>query len=454
MKQQSLEELDRLSDKRPVEGIMKPFKTFAQSESSAGVLLLVCTVIALIWANSPWADSYEHLLHAPVEVAFGSARLSASLLHWVNDGLMVVFFFVVGLEIKREVLVGELASPRKAALPIMAALGGMILPAAIYAAFNAGQPSISGWGVPMATDIAFALGVLALVGRGLPQSLVVFLAALAIADDLGAVLVIAVFYTASISWLALAVAGALLLGMVALNASGVRSPIPYAILGVGVWLAFLQSGVHATIAGVLAAMTIPARTRLDPDHFLESSRGILDHFDDAAEDSKETTIVNEQRYAAVEALENACERVQTPLQRLEHGLLPWVNFLILPIFALGNAGVALGGDLGATLTSPTSLGVIFGLVVGKQVGIFGFAWLSVKVGLANLPSGARWGHVWGIACLAGIGFTMSLFVAMLAFGEGEELAHAKTAILLASLIAGVAGALVLRAFRGPTPAPA
>ena len=442
-----MNKLEAMSDDAMVDRIVRPFKTFMASEAAGGIVLLVCTVAALVWANSPWGESYEHFWHTPVEAAFGGARLSASLLHWVNDGLMVVFFFVVGLEIKREVLVGELASPRQAALPIMAALGGMVVPAAIYAALNMGQPSLSGWGVPMATDIAFALGVLALVGRGLPQALFVFLAALAIADDLGAVLVIAVFYTSSIAWVALGVAAALLAGMVALNVAQVRSPIPYAILGVGVWLAFLQSGVHATIAGVLAAMTIPAGTRLDPDHFLETGRHILDRFEGAAEDDKEGTLVNEDRYAAVEALEHACERVQTPLQRLEHGLLPWVNFLILPIFALGNAGVTLGGDVIGTLTSSTSLGVIGGLVVGKQVGILGFSWLSVKLGLASLPSGTTWRHVWGLSCLAGIGFTMSLFVAMLAFGEGHALAQAKTAVLLASAIAGVAGVLVLRGAR-------
>lgn len=445
MKSELLKRLDQASGGRPVEGIIRPFKAFMEAQWAAGILLLSCSVIALVWANSPWAESYEHLWHIPVEIGFGEARLSASLLHWVNDGLMVVFFFVVGLEIKREILVGELASPRQAALPIMAAIGGMAVPAAIYAALNWGQPSMSGWGVPMATDIAFALGVLALLSRGLPPSLFVFLAALAIADDLGAVLVIAIFYTSSISWVALAIAAALLLGMVALNSSGVRSPIPYAVLGVGVWLAFLHSGVHATIAGVLAAMTIPVRTRIDSTQFLASSREILDHFEDAAEESKESTIVNEKRYAAVEALENACERAQTPLQRLEHGLLPWVNFLILPIFALGNAGVSLGGDIGETLASPTSLGIVLGLVLGKQIGVLGFSWLSVKLGLASLPSGARWLHVWGVACLAGIGFTMSLFVAMLAFGTGDDLSRAKTGILLASLIAGVVGALVLRA---------
>jgi NhaA family Na+:H+ antiporter len=416
---------------------------------------MACTLLALGIANSPFGEAYEHFWHTYVGFTFGEISLKNSLLHWVNDGLMVVFFFLVGLEIKRELLVGELASVRKAALPFMAALGGMIVPAGIYAALNAGTPAISGWGVPMATDIAFALGVLALLGRGVPTGLFVFLAALAIVDDLGAVLVIAVFYTEQIHWIALGMGGAFFAGMILLNVAGVRSPIPYALLGVATWLAFLQSGVHATIAGVLAAMAIPVRTVLDPDHFLESSREILDHFESASENAKEPVIVNEQRSASVVALEDACERVQTPLQRLEHGLLPWVTFLILPIFALGNAGVPLGGDVLSALASPLSLGIILGLVLGKQVGITLFSWIAVKVGLAALPEGVTWRHIYGTSWLAGIGFTMSLFIAMLAFGEGQALTDAKTAILVASLIAGVIGYLLLRSIgakaSGPEP---
>ncbi|HEX2035187.1 MAG TPA: Na+/H+ antiporter NhaA [Chloroflexota bacterium] len=429
---------------------MRPFRKFAHQEASGGVLLLLCTVLALVWANSPWADGYAALWHTPVTVGVGGFELSEDLLHWINDGLMAVFFFVVGLEIKRELLVGELASPRRAALPIAAAVGGMLVPAALYALLNAGTEGARGWGVPMATDIAFALGVLALLGSRVPVALKVFVTALAVVDDIGAVLVIALFYTPSLVWPALMWAAACLAGLVALNRLGVRRPLPYGLLGVALWLATFQSGIHATVAGVLLAITIPARSRIDAGSFAARGQALLDVFRGASPAASPgapaVAVVGEEQLAAVGALEEACEQVQTPLQRLEHSLHPWVAFGIMPVFALANAGVALGAQAGGeALTHHVTLGVLLGLVLGKQLGVTLFTWLAVRTGLAALPSGVTWRHIYGGGWLAGIGFTMSLFITGLAFDDPATAARAKVGILVASLIAGVGGWLLLRA---------
>ena len=422
--------------------LLRPFQTFFRMEAAGGLLLLLCAAVALIWANTPFADAYFRLWQTTVTVGAGSFVISKPLLLWINDGLMAIFFLVVGLEIKREVLTGELASLRQAALPLAAAVGGMVLPALLYAALNVGTPNLRGWGIPMATDIAFALGVLALLGRRAPLALKVFLTAVAIVDDLGAVLVIAFFYTASISWTSLGM-GALLFGMLLLaNRAGVRRPMVYVVLGIGLWLAFLTSGIHATIAGVLLALTIPAHRKLDASAFAEKARGLMDVFTRDVQPGRREPTADQRD--AVHSLEEACERVETPLARMEHTLHPWVAFAIVPLFALANAGVALGGDLGAAFTDTVTLGVVLGLVVGKAVGVTAFAWLAIKAGWAALPEGVTWRHIVGVACLCGIGFTMSLFIGSLAFGEGVLLDRAKTGILLASLISGVAGWLLLR----------
>jgi NhaA family Na+:H+ antiporter len=423
--------------------VLYPINEFMHAEASGGVVLIVCALAALVWANSPWADSYTALWGTKITIGPEGYAISETLLHWINDGLMAVFFFVVGLEMKREVLVGELASLRLAALPIAAAMGGMIVPALIYVSINLGGPGAGGWGVPMATDIAFALGVLALLGSRAPTSLKIFLTALAIVDDLGAVMVIALFYTAEVSWEWLRVGAAFLGALVVANRLHVRHPIPYALLGLGLWVAFLESGVHATIAGVLLALTIPARTRMDSDGFLRRGREILDEFDRAGEEGLHILSSGGQQ-AAVAELESACERVQSPMQRLEHALHPWVAFGIVPLFALANAGVAFGGGFVDALTEPVTLGIVAGLVVGKQVGVILFAWGVVRLRLADLPEDVGWRHIYGAGLLAGIGFTMSLFIGSLAFGEGALLDAAKTGILLASLLAGMAGWLVLR----------
>jgi NhaA family Na+:H+ antiporter len=409
------------------------FRQFTRLQASSGILLLAATILALIWANSAWGHGYFELWETYLKIELGELALKESLLHWVNDGLMVIFFFLVGLEIKREILVGELASLRKATLPLMAALGGMVLPAAFYILFNLGGDGASGWGIPMATDIAFLLGLLTVLGSRIPISLKVFFTALAIADDLGAVLVIAIFYSSEISWLALGIGAVFLAALVVLNRGKVRHPLPYSLLGIGLWLAFLQSGIHPTIAGVLLALTIPARTPVRASAFLAQCTAALGGLEPGAhvEESR-------QQQAAAQALETIAERIQTPLQRLERTLNPWVAYLVVPIFAFANAGVGLGGNLAEALGNPISLGIIAGLVAGKPLGISLFSWLAVKLGIADLPQGVTWSQLFSASWLAGIGFTMSLFIASSAFA-GTLLDTAKMSILAASLLAGGIG---------------
>jgi NhaA family Na+:H+ antiporter len=426
----------------PKISIFRPFLAFAAHKTSGGILLLLCTVIALIWANSPWAASYKDLWHTNLTVSLAGRVLSHDLHFWVNDLLMVVFFFVVGLEIKREVLVGELASFRQAALPILAALGGVVVPALLYSALNAGGKGAPGWGIPMATDIAFALGVMALLGERVPLGLKVFLTALAIVDDIAAVLVIAVFYTAELDWGALGLGAVLFAVLLAANRLGVRHPLPYALLGALLWLAVLQSGIHATIAGVALALTIPARTTLRPGEFLRHGRAVLDYFERTAK-TEVSAMIDEEQQAAIESLESACERVQPPLHRMENALHNWVTFLVMPVFALANAGVPLTGNFGETLAEPVTLGVILGLLIGKPIGITLASWLAVRSGIASLPAGVSWRQIHGAGWLGGIGFTMSLFVAGLAFADEQLLTMSKLGIFTASFLAGIAGSAIL-----------
>ena len=435
-------------ERRPVVKIVRPFQDFAHKQSSGGTLLIAATVIALIWANSPWAEGYAALWHTKLSMGVGDFSLTKDLTHWINDGLMAVFFLVVGLEIKREVLVGELSSVRGAALPVAAAVGGAVVPALIYLAINAGTEGAAGWGIPMATDIAFALGVLALLGESAPVALKVFLTALAIVDDIVAVLVIALFYTSEISWGALGVGAVFLAALIVANVLGVGRTLLYAVLGVGLWVCFLLSGVHATIAGVLLALTVPTISFINPGAFLERGRYILDRFEKAGEKG-ENVLSNEERQAALHALNHAAYKLEPPLHELEHTLHPWVVFAIMPLFALANAGVQLGGGIADALTNPVALGIVAGLVVGKQLGITLFAWLAVKSGVSELPEGTRWRHVYGAGWLAGIGFTMSLFISDLAFSDGRLVDAAKLGILVASLIAGVVGWVILRGASSP-----
>lgn len=433
--------------------VVRPIARFIHSQASGGVVLLVCTVVALVWANSPWGSVYSDLWHLEFGLVFGGQDFSLDLRHWINDGLMAVFFLLVGLEIKREVLVGELSSARLAALPIMAAIGGMVVPALIYALFNLGGPGQHGWAIPMATDIAFSLGILALLGSRAPLSLKVFLTALAIVDDLGAVLVIALFYSHEINTTALMSSAGLLGALVVLNVLGIRQLTPYMLIGAAMWAMMLQSGIHATIAGVLLALTIPTRVRMDVPEFLQAGRELLDRFEKTPP-TQNSDLLSDERQSTLHAIETSCEGVQMPLQRLEYLLHTPVNFVIMPVFALANAGVILTGFGLDRLVSPVTLGIAVALFAGKTLGITLFSWLSVKLGLAALPRRVRWSHVTGVAMLGGIGFTMSLFIAGLAFGEGELGSGAKLGILLGSLVSGIGGALVLRWTRGTHPAPA
>jgi len=435
-----------------IEAIEKPLgvqvrifaQEFARIEASGGVILLICAIIALLWANSPFAASYYHFWETELAITIGGLSFSHHLIEWVNDGLMVIFFLVVGLEIKRQLTTGELSRPRRAALPLAAALGGMLAPAGIYLLINAGGPGESGWGIPMATDIAFTLGILALLGSRAPLSLKVFFTALAIADDLGAVLVIALFYTSEISWISLLIAAIILVALIGLNRARVYEPLPYALLGIGLWLAFLESGIHPTIAGVLLAITIPTRSPPDTGSLLAQCISVLDEFESPV--ARQAINQNRQQ-AAAQTLETVADRMQSPAQRLEHNLLPWTTYVILPIFALANAGVTLQFDL--SLFGPVSLGIILGLVVGKPLGITLLTWLAVRLNLAELPRDVGWTQLISTSILAGIGFTMSLFIASAAFNDATLLAEAKLGILIASVLAGILGS-VLSIVTSPT----
>jgi NhaA family Na+:H+ antiporter len=419
------------------------FDRFFHSEVSGSVVLMGCTIAALVWANSPWSQSYADFTHVEVGFSWGGASLNMSLQHWINDALMAIFFFVVGLEVKREISIGQLSTLRKAALPVSAAIGGMLVPAGFYYAMNAGGPAAHGWGIPMATDIAFALGLLALFGSRAPIGLKVFLTALAIADDIGAVLVIAFFYTASLKFGALAVAGVFMLLIVGARAVGIRRSGIYLLLAVGVWLSVLTSGLHATIAGILVAMLVPIRAKIEPEKFMERARNRLAELESAVL-TRDSMVDDKAQLHALDDIHETTGDMIPPGIALEHRLHPVQSFLILPLFALFNAGVYLGGDALGQTTDPIAVGIILGLVLGKQIGVVGISWLSIKSGLADLPDGVSWPHIWGASCLAGVGFTMSLFIAELAFDDPIQIGKAKLGILEASLVAGAIGYSILR----------
>ncbi len=396
--------------------IVRPFQEFFQREAASSLLLIFAALAAFFWSNSPFSATYHHLWHTEVSIGFGTYQKAQSLVHWINDGFMTLFFLIVGLEIKREMLVGELASFRQAALPVAAAVGGMLFPALIYFAANYGTAAAKGWGVPMATDIAFALGAIAILGRRIPASLRIFLSAFAIADDLGAVLVIALFYTEQIVLSYLFLVFLMTAGLLILNLLWVRRLLPYGILGVGLWMALLGSGLHATLAGILVAFFIPARGKYNTDKFRQEVHQLVDRFDCPPGGCGTSILQNEAHQNTVQSIALACRHVGTPLQRLEHELTPWVVFCIIPLFALVNGGLTLSGiDLAAALRSPLSLGIVVGLTIGKPLGITLFSYLAVKTGLAVLPERVRWSHVAGVGFLGGIGFTMSLFISVLSF---------------------------------------
>lgn len=424
--------------------ILTPLEEFVKGETNSGILLVIFSLTALIIANSPLYHAYEVILETHWFVGADGFNLNLTVHHWINDGLMTLFFFLVGLEIKREVLVGELSDLRKALLPICAAAGGMIVPALFYYAFNVGTAGASGWGIPMATDIAFAVTALVLLGTRRPKSLMTFLIALAIVDDLGAVIVIALFYTADINTAALAGAGAMLAILMVMNTVGIRNHYGYIFFGFIMWIFMYQSGVHATIAGILTALAIPARPKYKPVIFAQGARQLLDRFD-VYHEKDEDVLRNSGMAGVLQTLESGINRAQTPLQNLEHSHHFPVNFIIIPIFALANAAIPIDfGHLGVVLSDPITLGIIVGLTFGKPIGIGLATWLSVKSGICSLPEGTTMHHIIGVGFLAGIGFTMSIFITELAFrGHKETLIIAKTGILFASILAAAIGFIYL-----------
>jgi Na+:H+ antiporter, NhaA family len=421
----------------PLAAVLSPLRGFIEESRSASVLLFAATIIALFLANGPMAQAYTDFLHTEIVVGIGGLQVRHDLVHWINDGLMTIFFIVVGLEIKREFLSGELATPRAAALPVLAAAGGAIVPALIYLALNAGGPGRTGWAVPMATDIAFALGALALLGNRVPITLKIFLTAVAIVDDLIAVLVIAVFYSGQLNMNALGIGVGLLLALLGCNLWGIRSLMVYGVVGLAVWCAFLASGVHATVAGVLVAWTIPARTRIDVATFKQRLAQLVAQLDDPVDDA----LSEQVDHACISQIERLSEAVQAPLQRAEHSLSQIASLVVIPIFALANAAVPLGAGLASH--GSVGWGIVLGLCLGKPIGIMLTCWTAIKIGVADLPRRVSWYQMFGAGVLAGIGFTMSIFVASLAFRDPALLTSAKAYTLVASGISMLAGILIL-----------
>ncbi|CAA6820626.1 MAG: Na+/H+ antiporter NhaA type [uncultured Sulfurovum sp.] len=424
--------------------VATPFEYFLRAQTTTGIVLMFMTIVALVVANSPLSESYLHFFHTKIHFQIGSWQISNTIHHWINDGLMAFFFFIIGLEIKREILMGELSNIKVAMLPILAAVGGMVFPALIYLSINAGEVGENGWGIPMATDIAFAISALVLLGKRVPPALVTFLVALAIVDDLGAVLVIAVFYTDQIYIFPLLLAGISFLVMLAFNRFGIHTTLPYFIVGVIMWFFMLESGVHATMAGVIAAMTIPSKPKRPPIELTRDIRNRLDEYDNYPVATDHT--MHKRQKAVLVHIKDRIDAVGTPSARLERDLHLPVALLVIPFFALANAGISIDFDsISSTIMTPVSVGVIAGLVFGKVLGIFGLAYLAIKVKIAKLPEGSTLSQIFGVAFLGGIGFTMSIFVAELAFLESPELIfQAKVGILSASLFTGLFGYFWLR----------
>lgn len=419
--------------------VLLPAERFIHSETISGALLLVCAIAALVWVNSPWSESYFAFRATPVAMQIGEFSISLDLQHWINDGLMAIFFFVVALEIKRELIHGDLSDARKAALPVAAALGGMLLPAGIYFAVNIGGAGAAGWGIPMATDIAFAVAILALLGKRVPSSLRLFLLTFAIADDVGSILVIAIYYTAHFSLPAMGLALAVLGLMLAMRWLGFRSTLAYLFPAVLFWVAMLKSGVHATVAGVVLGAITPVKSLGRKSTFVETVQKILPDLQDSLDNEK-----SEQDEVMLGRIEELARQTESPLERLERMVHPWTSYLVLPLFALMNAGVALSGEfVRQAFTSAVTWGVMVGLLAGKVAGVTGFSRLAVRLGWAALPGGVAWRHIVGAGLIGGVGFTVSLFITGLAFTDNVLVEEAKVGVLAASLIAGLAGYLFL-----------
>jgi NhaA family Na+:H+ antiporter len=424
-----------------------PFQRFFKKLVQGSYPLFLSAILAMVWANVS-GSSYHSFWHTEVAFYFGQIHIAKSLVHWIDEALMAVFFFVVGLEIKREILVGGLSSRKQAILPISAAVGGMVVPAVIYLTLNWNTPEAKGWGIPMATDIAFSLAVLAVLKDKVPNGLRLFLSAFAIADDLGAVFIIALFYTETLVWQNLLISIIFVLALGAANKLWIRNTLVYVILGIGVWLSILGSGVHATVAGVIVAMFIPARGKYDTETFVQNVKIHLNEIECDTECGGHTILMNRRHLNAVQAINLACIDVETPLQRLEHGLQSWIAYLILPLFALANSGLVLKGmDFSSAIAHPITLGVLFGLLIGKPIGITLFTYLATRLFRAPLFPGIKWSHIFGVSLLGGIGFTMSLFITGLSFIEPQLLDKAKLGVILASLVCGLSGLIVLYAMQ-------
>ena len=433
---------------------MRPlrFRTPAQSDSFqrfysrfayGGYPLFAATLVALVWANM-MPEAYSHTWHRELSIAWGSLSISKSLAFWVDEALMVLFFFTVGLEIKREFLVGQLSSFKRALLPAMAAMGGMVVPALTYAAINAGTEGAEGWAVPMATDIAFSLAILSILSTRVPLGIKVFLTAIAIADDLGAVIVIALFYTQSIAWSYLGAAALVLILLGGANRLWIRQTPVYVLLGIALWFCILASGVHATVAGVLVALFIPARGRYNTEVFIQNIHKHLKHLtlDEGA--SGDPTLLSKSHLKTIQAIDLACRDVETPLQRLEHSMQSWIAMVVLPLFALANAGLSVRGiDLGAAAIHPITMGIMAGLVFGKPLGMALFAYCSVRFLGTPLIAGVTWRQIIGVCFLGGIGFTMSLFITGLSFSDDQLIAYAKLGVIAGSVVSGLVGFLLL-----------
>ena len=434
-----------MNDQKPkslIYNIFEPFRRFARLEAFAGILIMICCGIALVWANSPWQESYFGIWNKQVTIEFGDFVLSKPFILWINDGLMAIFFFVVGLEVKREMLVGELSSFRNASLPIMAAIGGMIVPLAMFLLLIGDAPGKEGWGIPMATDIAFALGVLLLLGKRVPLALKVFLTAFAIVDDIGAVLVVAVFYTSKIYWAALFIGLGLIAVLFVMNVFNFRKMTVYLIIGIVVWYFFLKSGIHPTIAGVLIAFTIPVNTKVHNHTFAKRLQGFMLKFSDKKDDS--SRILSHDQLSTLDELEGAVQDVISPLQSIEHRMHSLVAYFVLPLFALANGGV-LVGEADRFFSNPLALSIAISLIAGKLIGILVFSWLGVKLNITSLPEGSNWKQISGLALLGGIGFTMSIFISNLAFADADMVNSAKFGVIAGSIIAGIAGFVTLKA---------
>lgn len=433
------------SDRTIPKRVVRPLQRFMAEETAGGFVMLAAAAVALVWANSPAWHSYSELWTTPLEIRVGDwIHLDHTLQEWINDALMVVFFFLVAIEIKRERVFGELRDARKAAMPVIAAVGGMAVPALIFTLFNAGGPGADGWGIPVATDIAFAVAIVTLAGKRFPSSGKIFLLTLAVADDLGGIVVIALFYNQGMEpgWLAAALGG--LVAITLLNRSDVRSLVPYLVLGGFVWFAMLESGVHATIAGVAVGLLIPTRAFYDPAHFAAAAQPLVTRIQSTVDDQVVTAEEATANAADIEALVHVAHESLSPMDRIAHALEPWVAFVIVPLFALANAGVrVVGGE--DSFETPVILGVALGLLIGKPIGVMLASWLAVKMGVGRLPTGAGWRHMAALGVCAGIGFTVALFVTSISFDDPGLTDSAKVGVLVGSFAAGILGYLALRA---------